>query len=410
MKHFILINHKKFDFVLLGLLVVLIAMGFVAIFTASTTAISDQMITANHWWKQIIFAGIAFLAAVFLLKLPMPIFDILILPAFVLNLLALILVLFTPAVSGSHRWFSIGNVNFQPSESAKLLTILMVARYITKENLSEYRQILYGFSIMIVPMVLIMIEPDFGTNLVFWASLMAMLIAAEVPLFFILLMISPVVSLVASLHWLGIVIWIAILILLLLRARLSWVAITVASIINTFIALITPVFWMGLKDYQQNRILTFMDPTRDPLGAGYQIIQAKIAIGSGSLTGKGWLLGTQKNMNFLPEHHTDFIFSVIGEEFGFVGSMFIILLFFAFFTRLIHNVVQLKVRERKVATAGIMAYLMFQTFINIGMNIGLVPATGIPLPFISYGGSNLMINTISVAVILKYLNERGFIK
>jgi rod shape determining protein RodA len=115
-------------------------------------------------------------------------------------------------------------------------------------------------------------------------------------------------------------------------------------------------------------------------------------------------------MNFLPEHHTDFIFSVIGEEFGFVGSMFIILLFFAFFTRLIHNVVQLKVRERKVATAGIMAYLMFQTFINIGMNIGLVPATGIPLPFISYGGSNLMINTISVAVILKYLNERGFIK
>ncbi|MCB5262096.1 MAG: rod shape-determining protein RodA [Candidatus Cloacimonetes bacterium] len=410
MKHFILINHKKFDFVLLGLLVVLIAMGFVAIFTASTTAISDQMITANHWWKQIIFAGIAFLAAVFLLKLPMPIFDILILPAFVLNLLALILVLFTPAVSGSHRWFSIGNVNFQPSESAKLLTILMVARYITKENLSEYRQILYGFSIMIVPMVLIMIEPDFGTNLVFWASLMAMLIAAEVPLFFILLMISPVVSLVASLHWLGILIWIAILILLLLRARLSWVAITVASIINTFIALITPVFWMGLKDYQQNRILTFMDPTRDPLGAGYQIIQAKIAIGSGSLTGKGWLLGTQKNMNFLPEHHTDFIFSVIGEEFGFVGSMFIILLFFAFFTRLIHNVVQLKVRERKVATAGIMAYLMFQTFINIGMNIGLVPATGIPLPFISYGGSNLMINTISVAVILKYLNERGFIK
>ncbi|MCB5252710.1 MAG: rod shape-determining protein RodA [Candidatus Cloacimonadaceae bacterium] len=410
MKKFSLINHKKFDFVLLGLLVALIAVGFVAIFTASTTVISDQVITASHWWKQIIFAGIAGLAIALLLRLPMPIFDILILPAFVLNLLALILVLFTPAVSGSHRWFSIGNVNFQPSESAKLLTILMVARYISKENLSEYRQILYGFGIMIVPVILIMIEPDFGTTLVFWASLMAMFIAAEVPLFFILLMVSPVISLVASLHWLGIIVWIAILIFLLMRARLSWVAITVACIINTFIALITPVFWMGLKDYQQNRILTFLDPTRDPLGAGYQIIQSKIAIGSGSLTGKGWLMGTQKNMNFLPEHHTDFIFSVIGEEFGFVGSIFIVLLFFAFFARLIHSVIQLKVRERKVATAGIMAYLMFQTFINIGMNIGLVPATGIPLPFISYGGSNLLINTISVAVILKYLNERGFIK
>lgn len=410
MKKFILINRKKFDFILLGLLITLIAVGFIAIFSASTTAISDQVITANHWWKQIIFAGIAFLAIAFLLKLPMPIFDILILPAFLLNLLALILVLFSPSVSGSHRWFSIANINFQPSESMKLLTILMVARYITKENLSEYKQLMYGFGITIVPVILIMIEPDFGTTLVFWASLMAMFIAAEVPLFFILLMISPVVSVMASLHWLGIVLWIALLVFLLMRAGLSWVAITVASIINTFIALITPVFWMGLKDYQQNRILTFLDPTRDPLGAGYQIIQAKIAIGSGSLTGKGWLMGTQKKMNFLPEHHTDFIFSVIGEEFGFVGSMIIILLFFAFFARLMHSVVQLKVRERKVATAGIMAYLMFQTFINIGMNIGLVPATGIPLPFISYGGSNLLINTISVAVILKYLNERGFIK
>ncbi|MCD8480003.1 MAG: FtsW/RodA/SpoVE family cell cycle protein [Candidatus Cloacimonetes bacterium] len=171
-----------------------------------------------------------------------------------------------------------------------------------------------------------------------------------------------------------------------------------------------PVFWMGLKDYQQNRILTFLDPTRDPLGAGYQIIQAKIAIGSGTLTGKGWLLGTQKNMNFLPEHHTDFIYSVIGEEFGFIGSVLILVVFAAFFGRIIHNIGQLKVRERKVATSGILAYLMFQSFINIGMNIGLVPATGIPLPFISYGGSNLLINSVSVAVILKYLNERGFIK
>ncbi len=198
--------------------------------------------------------------------------------------------------------------------------------------------------------------------------------------------------------------------MLLIRARLSWVAITVASILNVFISLITPVLWMGLKDYQQNRILTFIDPTRDPLGAGYQIIQAKIAIGSGSIWGKGWLLGTQKNMNFLPEHHTDFIFSVVGEEFGFIGSILLLFLFAIFFARIIKNVGELKVKERKVATAGIMAYLMFQMFINIGMNIGLVPATGIPLPFISYGGSNLLINAISVGVILKYLNERGFIK
>jgi len=405
-----LINPKKFDFVLLAMLFALVALGCIAIYTASTTVISDYASTANHWWKQILFAGFAFFAVTLLLRLPMPIFDIVILPAFVLNLIALIFVLFTPPVNGAHRWFSIGGINIQPSESAKLLTILMVARYITKDNLNEYRRLIYGFGIMIVPVLLIMIEPDFGTTLVFWASLMAMFIAADVPLFFILLIISPIISVVASLHWLGIAVWIIILILLLMRARLSWVAITVASIINVFVSLIMPVFWMGLKDYQQSRVLTFLDPTRDPLGAGYQIIQAKIAIGSGGLSGKGWLMGTQKNMNFLPEHHTDFIFSVVGEEFGFVGSVFLILMFFLFFSRLIYTVGQLKVRERKVAAAGILAYLMFQTFINIGMNIGLVPATGIPLPFISYGGSNLLINTISVGVILKYLNERGFIK
>ncbi|HQM03488.1 MAG TPA: rod shape-determining protein RodA [Candidatus Cloacimonas sp.] len=404
------INRKKFDFVLFALFLLLIIFGCIIIFSASTTVIGGQIHTENNWWKQILFAFLSLGVILLLLRLPMPIFDLLVLPLYILNILALILVFLTPAVNGAHRWFSLGGINFQPSESAKLLTILMVARIISKEHLNEYRQILYGFLLTLLPVLLIMLEPDFGTTLVFWAALIAMLIAADVPLFYILLCISPIVSIISSVWLPAIPIWILILVILLLKAHLSWVAITVSGIINVFIALITPVFWMGLKEYQQNRILTFMDPTRDPLGAGYQIIQAKIAIGSGSVFGKGWLKGTQKNMKFLPEHHTDFIFSVLGEEFGFVGCILLLLLFAAFFWRLIHNIGELKVRERKVATAGILVYLMFQTFINIGMNIGLVPATGIPLPFISYGGSNLLINSIAVGVVLKYLNERGFIK
>jgi len=404
------INRKKFDFTLLALLVILIVMGCVAIFTASTTTIGDQTSTQNTWWKQIVFAFLALGCIALLIRLPMPVFDVVILPLWLFNLFALVLVLFTPAVNGSHRWFSLGGINIQPSESAKLLTILITARIISREHLTEFKQMAYGFLMMLVPVLLIIIEPDFGTTLVFWCSLLAMLIAAEVPLFYILLMISPVVSVVTSIYWLAIVIWLLVLIFLLMRARLSWVAITVATIANAFVATIMPVFWNGLKDYQQSRILTFVDPMRDPLGAGYQIIQAKIAIGSGAIGGKGWLAGTQKNMNFLPEHHTDFIFSIVGEEFGFIGSMILLGVFFAFFWRLTVVVGELKVKERKIASAGILAYIMFQTFINIGMNIGLVPATGIPLPFISYGGSNLLINTISVGVVLKYLNERGFIK
>ncbi len=403
-------NRKKFDFTLLALLMILIVLGCFAIFSASTSKIGDNITTLNHWWKQIIFASLVVGMLYALLKLPMPIFEVLIVPLYIVNILALILVLFTPAIGGSHRWFSIMGFNYQPSESAKLLTILMVSRIIAKDHVSELRQILYGFALVILPVLLILIEPDFGTTLVFWFSLLAMLIVAGVPLFYALLIISPIVSIVLSIHWVALALWLVVLIYLLIRFRLSWVTITVSAIINLFTALIMPVFWNNLKDYQQNRILTFIDPMRDPLGAGYQIIQAKIAVGSGSTFGKGWLEGTQKNMNFLPEHHTDFIFSVIGEEFGFFGSLLLLTLFFFFFWRMIRAVSELKIKERRITAAGILAYLMFQSFINIGMNIGLVPTTGIPLPFISYGGSNLVINAIAVGVVLKYLNERGFMK
>jgi rod shape determining protein RodA len=164
--------------------------------------------------------------------------------------------------------------------------------------------------------------------------------------------------------------------------------------------------WGSLKPYQQNRILTFIDPTRDPLNTGYQVIQAKIAVGSGQIFGKGFLGGTQKNMNFLPEHHTDFIFSVIAEEFGFIGSVLLLLVFFYFFLRIVKNITRSQIKERRIAMAGIFGFLFFQVVINIGMNIGLMPTTGIPLPFISYGGSNLLINSISVALILKYSQDK----
>ncbi|MDD2331330.1 MAG: rod shape-determining protein RodA [Candidatus Cloacimonetes bacterium] len=405
-----MINKKKFDFVLAATLLIIIILGCIAIFTASSSKIGEQVTYSSYWWKQIVFSFVVFGLLILLLELPMPIFELIVTPLYVINILALILVFFTTPINGAHRWFSIAGFNYQPSESAKLLTILMVAKVIHKEGLGELRQVFYALGITILPVVLIMAEPDFGTTLVFWAALFAMLIAAKIPLFYVLIMVSPVVSLVFSTFWFGLVLWLCFLTFLLYKSRLSWVAISVTAIVNLFLALIMPVFWNGLKDYQQSRVLTFIDPMRDPLGAGYQIIQSKIAIGSGAAFGKGWLDGTQKNMNFLPEHHTDFIFSVIGEEFGFLGGSLLLLVFFILFWRLTKAISEIKINERRIAASGIFAYLVFQTFINIGMNIGLVPATGIPLPFISYGGSNLVINSIGVGVIMKYLNERGFIK
>ncbi|MFO7659616.1 MAG: rod shape-determining protein RodA [Candidatus Cloacimonadaceae bacterium] len=405
-----MINRKKFDYTLAIVLGLLIIAGIIAIYTASTSKIGEQVTVKDFWWRQFIFAFVLVGLLYLLIRIPMPVIDVLIVPLYILNLILLFLVLFTPAINGAHRWFNIFGFSYQPSESAKLLTILLTARVLSKEHLSEMRQLIYGFLCVIPPSLLVMIEPDFGTSMMFWIALLAMFAAAGVPVFYLLLIVSPIISIVASFHWLFILVWIALLVFVLLRFRLSWVTITVSAILNLFLAIIMPVFWSGMKNYQQDRILTFIDPLRDPLGSGYQIIQAKIAVGSGGKIGKGWLEGTQKNMNFLPEHHTDFIYSIIGEEFGFLGSLVLLLLFFILFWRITIAIRDIRVKERKVVATGIFGYLLFQTFINIGMNIGLVPTTGIPLPFISYGGSNLLINGIAVGMVLKYLNERGFMK
>lgn len=255
-----MIIRKKFDFVLAAFLVILILIGCLAIFTASTTTIGEYTTTQSHWWKQLIFAGISLGMILLLIRLPMPILDLIIIPAYLLNILALIAVLFTPEINGSHRWFSLFGLNYQPSESAKLLTILVAARAISRDNLTELRQIFYGLGLILVPVLLILIEPDFGTTLVFFFSLLAMLVAADVPLVYLLLLVSPVVSIFSSLWWPAIIIWIIVLVALLLWNRLSWIATAIGGILNVFIALIMPVFWNGLKDYQQSRIVSFSIP------------------------------------------------------------------------------------------------------------------------------------------------------
>ncbi len=404
------LQSKNFDWTLFILLVILLLLGVFAIYSASTTKIGDSYNIKNFWWKQAIFVVFVLVTLYLLFRIPFAIIDLLIIPGYIFSLLTLVVVLFLPAINGSHRWFQFGFLHFQPSEMAKLFTILVVAKALSKPYLSELSIMLKGFVLTLLPVSLILIEPDFGTTIVFWFSLLAIYAAADIPFIYILLMISPILSIITSFYLLIFIIFILLFIYLLVQYRLSWVGIAVAVVINVFISLITPFIWQGLKTYQQNRILTFLDPTLDPLGAGYQIIQAKIAIGSGGILGKGFLLGTQKNMNFLPEHHTDFIFSVIGEEFGFVGSSILLVVFFLFLWHLTLALGKLNVRERKIASAGITAYLSFQIFINIGMNIGIVPTTGIPLPFISYGGSNLLINSLAVGIVMKYLLERGFMK
>ena len=395
---------QRFDWVLFFSFLTLVVLGIISIYTASAVKFGPEFIFKSYYIKQIIWFSIAMVIFFFILHIPKHIFDIFIYPAFFLNIILLIIVLFTPEVNGSHRWIRLGGFHFQPSEVAKITTILMIAKVISKD-ISEYKILLYGIGLTLIPVVLIIIEPDMGTSLVFFFVLFFILTMANIPKYFLVLLIAPFISMVSSAFFPAFIVFIVFFILILIRFRLSWFSVTLNTILNTFIFFITPVFWNNMHEYQRNRILTFLDPTRDPFGAGYQVIQSKIAIGSGGLNGKGFLLGTQKNLNFLPEHHTDFIFSVIGEELGFIGCSVLLFFFFLFLTQMIRGLNRIPSFEKRLTIIGIFAYFLFQIFINIGMNIGVAPTTGIPLPFISYGGSNLIINVAAVAIVLKYRTE-----
>lgn len=398
---------KRFEWTIFGLLVILMVIGIVSIYTASSTRIADDFLFDNYYLKQFIWIIISMFILFLVIKIPNAVIDVSIFPVYIITILLLIWVLFLPEIKGSQRWISLGLINFQPSEFAKLFTILTISKFISKPLLSDGQILLRAFTVTLVPIILVMLEPDLGTALIFLVILFSILLVSDLPKFYLILIVSPILSITFSFSIWIFIVYILLLTYILYRSNLDKVIIGFVIALNTFIFFITPIFWNNLKDYQQNRILTFINPMRDPFGAGYQIIQSKIAIGSGGLFGKGFLMGTQKNMNFLPEHHTDFIFSVIGEEFGFFGCTFILLIYFLFLYKIAKSIRKIKRKEYRFVSVGILAYLTFQIFINIGMNLGIVPTTGIPLPFLSYGGSNLLINVTAIGFILKYLNERS---
>lgn len=285
---------------------------------------------------------------------------------FGLNLLLLFLVLFIGSpYLGAKRWISLGLFSLQPSEFCKVSFILALTKFVSdnSNNIKSFKMVLLSLLFCAVPVFLIIKQPDLGTALVF------------LPIFFVILFAAGAK--------------IKHLLFILLAGALS-----------------SPFLWNMLKLYQKKRLLVFLNPNIDPLGAGYTIIQSKIAIGSGGLFGKGWLSGTQNQLNFLPERHTDFIFSIIGEEWGFAGSAILLGLFFLLIRRLLLIADGTNDRSGKLLIAGIVALIWFQVLINIAMTIGLMPVVGLPLPLVSYGGSNLLTIMILVSLALSVNAKR----
>ena len=279
---------------------------------------------------------------------------------YVFNLIMLVAVmLFGHAALGAQRWIQLGPISVQPSEFSKLIMIICMAS-ILEERMGKLNTIQDLVPIVLyvgLPFLLVLKQPDLGTSLVFMAIFFGMVIACGMP-------------------------W------------RYFIGIVVVSIMSF------PLLWQFMKDYQKMRIMVFIDPNVDPLGSGYHIIQSKIAIGSGMLFGKGLFEGSQSQLNFLPENHTDFIFAVVGEELGFVGAVVLLLLYLIVFWRGLIIAKEAGDVFGRLLAVGITSMLAFHVLVNVGMTTGIMPVTGIPLPFMSYGISSLTTNILSVAILL----------
>ena len=279
-------------------------------------------------------------------------------PLFGLMLLMLLLTdLLAPKVKGAQSWIGVGGIRFQPSEFAKIAIILMMSKFLSRYPPLDLKTFSAGLGVIMLPVILVLIQPDAGSALVYLVISFGMLLAAGTPM-----------------KYLG-------------------------SLVGAGLAAGPLMYFFMLKDYQRNRILVFIDPMRDPLGAGYNVIQSRIAVGSGGFAGKGFMMGTQSKLKFLPEPHTDFIFSVFSEEFGFVGNLLLVFLFGLLLYRVVLAGTRSRDRRSKILVAGVASWLWFQTFESIGMSIGFTPVTGLPLPFLSYGGSSLLATFMALGLV-----------
>lgn len=284
---------------------------------------------------------------------------------FITILLLVAVMLIGTSALGAQRWIQIGPITIQPSEFTKLLMIISMAQMMENRvnKLNTFRSLVPIVLYVGIPTLLVFKQPDLGTSLVYLAILCGMLFVAGI------------------------------------RMRLVQIIVGVAVVF-------APLGWFVLQEYQKQRILVFLNPNIDPFGAGYHIIQSKIAIGSGMILGKGLFEGTQSQLNFLPENHTDFIFSVIGEELGFVGCVIVLLLLFLLIYRSIMIARSANDTFGTLLATGIGSMLVFEVLVNVGMTTGIMPVTGIPLPFISYGVSALTTNMISVGLLLNIAMHR----
>ncbi len=387
----------------------LTAYGVAMVYSAGQTDVRSA--AAGLWQMQLLWCAVALAGALVASRMSVRVIEWLTVPAFVgmLVLLALTLVFGGGAgtAASTKSWIGIGPARLQPAEFAKIVVVLMLAKVLAarREPARALLDLWLPALVVFMPWVLIMAQPDLGTGIVFVGIFFAMLFWSGVPWQLLVLLASPAVSLILSFStW----VWGAWFLLLLAFVfyhkpyLLEGVAIVTA---NVAMGVLAPMLWDRLAPYQQNRLLVFLDPSRDPRNSGYHVIQSKIAIGSGGWTGSGYTAGSQKRLAFLPEQHTDFIFAVVGEEMGFIGVMVALSLFALLFLRIVRVSERANEPFASLVAFGLLSSWFVHVVVNIGMTLNLMPITGIPLPFFSYGGSFMLASWLAIGILLRVSME-----
>ncbi len=394
------IKLSRGDYALIAVVCVLIIFGLTAIYSASYHV--DASPLKNNFSKQIVWFILGLILMAVAAAIPIRFISSLTYWLYALAIIALIMTLLSPRVADVHRWIVLGPIQIQPAEFVKIAVLLTLAKYLSQErrNLSNIKEIVVAFIVILIPFALVVKQPDLGTALVFASLILPMLYWAGLPGYLLFAMIAPFLSLLSAFNYYTFMAAMFIVAGVLLFLRRGPRYFLFNMIVNIGVGLITPILWGKLHTYQQHRILTFLGLEIDPHGASYQVIQSIVAIGSGGFWGKGFMNGTQTQLRFLPAQHTDFIFSVIGEEAGFIGVFVILILFYLILTRGIYVASLVKNRFASLVAIGIVTVIGFHVFVTISMTVGIMPVTGIPLPFISYGGSSLMANMILIGLLI----------
>jgi len=359
---------RNFDWITFSIILVISFIGILTIFSA--TRQPGDAPQAAFYIKQVVWLLISICALFVIVSFDYIWLGRTALFLYITGVVLLVFVLISGRIGmGAQRWISIGFFSFQPSEFFKLIFIIMLADYysLQREALDTFALLRIFFMIVFIPFALLFKQPDLGTAVV-------------------VLLIFISVSLARGLQ------------------KKLLVTLVIISLVS--LPFVGNILWTGLKGYQKNRLIAFIDPQADPTGIGYHINQSKIAIGSGELTGKGFLEGTQGPFRFLPEKHTDFIFAVYAEERGFIGSIFLLFLYFALFLRGLDTARKAKDEFGRLLALGITFMFSIYFFVNVGMTLGIMPVVGIPLPFMSYGGTALLSNFISAGVLINIRTRR----